>query len=127
MTGADLIHLAGHLAVNRALGSNDEARFRSAASRAYYGAFHLARAFLVDHLKQHILRNHHGHRQVLEQLTQLVNPEATRAMRLLHELRRDQNSADYDLAATAFRDANKARVCVEMAESIRIALEKCRL
>lgn len=40
MTGSDLIALASHLVANTAFG-NAEARYRSAISRAYYGAFHL--------------------------------------------------------------------------------------
>ena len=43
MTGDDFIHLAGKLAT-----SVDEAALRSAVSRAYYGAFHLALQFLED-------------------------------------------------------------------------------
>ena len=45
MTGDELIALASHLIVNPAF-KNEEARFRSATSRAYYGAFHLAVGFL---------------------------------------------------------------------------------
>ena len=43
MNGDDFIQLAGKLAT-----SADPASLRSAASRAYYGAFHLAGEFLVD-------------------------------------------------------------------------------
>ena len=43
MTGDDFIILAGRLAT-----SADEASLRSAVSRAYYGAFHLALRFLED-------------------------------------------------------------------------------
>ena len=43
MTGDDFINLAGKLAT-----SPDEASLRTAVSRAYYGAFHLALAFFDD-------------------------------------------------------------------------------
>lgn len=43
--GQAFIHLAGRLAASAAA---DEAAGRSAVSRAYYGAFHLAVAFLGD-------------------------------------------------------------------------------
>jgi hypothetical protein len=45
MTGDDFIAFSGKLAANPAAG---EAGFRSASSRAYYGAFHLAMAFLAE-------------------------------------------------------------------------------
>lgn len=124
MTGADLIHLAGHLAVNTALGSSDEARHRSAASRAYYGAFHVARQFLFERLNLRTLQNQYGHQQVLDRLRQLSDPETDNAARLLHELRWCRNIADYDLGSSMFRNQGKARTCVEMAEAIRVALER---
>jgi hypothetical protein len=45
MDGNDFIALAGKLAVAPAAG---EATYRTVVSRAYYGAFHLARSFLVE-------------------------------------------------------------------------------
>ena len=126
MTGDDLIHLAGHLAVNSRLGRSDEARYRSAVSRAYYGAFHLVCAFLDKHCGLAVLRNHHGHRQAFEMLTGLSNPAAVESARLLEDLRHERNRADYNLLVSSFRDAEIARQCVEMADSIRSALELCR-
>lgn len=46
MSGEEYIALAGRLVASTALGS-PEARFRTAASRAYYGAYHLAVAVLT--------------------------------------------------------------------------------
>lgn len=45
MDGNAFIALAGRLA---ALSTADEATYRTAVSRAYYGAFHLARSLLVE-------------------------------------------------------------------------------
>ena len=57
MNGDDFIQLAGKLAT-----SADPASLRSAVSRAYYGAFHLAGEFLADigrpvphHANAHVL------------------------------------------------------------------------
>jgi len=45
MDGSDFIALAGKLAAGPAAG---EATYRTAVSRAYYGAFHIARSFLAE-------------------------------------------------------------------------------
>lgn len=45
MTGDDFIQFAGKIAV---LPSSDAAALRTAVSRAYYGAFHLAKELLRD-------------------------------------------------------------------------------
>jgi len=125
VTGADLVHLAGCLAANSALGANDEARFRSAASRAYYGAFHVVCGFLAKRPGLKILQNHHGHRQAYLHLLTIAKPEAVEAARLLDDLRADRNNADYDLSSTKFRSFRNARQCVEMAHAIQSALNAC--
>jgi uncharacterized protein (UPF0332 family) len=43
MNGSDFLHLAIQLGQ-----SNDEARLRTAVSRAYYGVFHLAKDLLAE-------------------------------------------------------------------------------
>ena len=45
MDGTEFIALAGKLV---AVPAADEATYRTAISRAYYGAFHVARSFLVE-------------------------------------------------------------------------------
>jgi uncharacterized protein (UPF0332 family) len=45
MNPDDFISLAGKLAANA---NADEATYRTAVSRAYYGAFHLAATFLAE-------------------------------------------------------------------------------
>ena len=85
MTGDDLIHLAGHLVSNTALG-NAEARYRSAVSRAYYGAFHLVTAFLAD-CNAKVLENHTGHVQAAQILHATGVPDAMEVARLLDDLR----------------------------------------
>ena len=55
MTGNEFIILAGKLAT-----SADEASLRSAVSRAYYGAFHLAIQFLND-IERPVPQNANAH------------------------------------------------------------------
>jgi hypothetical protein len=62
--GNDFIHLAGKMCV---LGDADEASFRTATGRAYYGAFHLAKWYL-DELGFPVPRNENAHGFVQNQL-----------------------------------------------------------
>lgn len=124
MTGADLILLAGKLAANPALGDS-EARFRSAVSRAYYGAFHLARSFLMD-LGSRVVKNATGHTEIYRTLWNSAHPDARRAARVLSTLRSQRNRADYDLDDARFRQQRTAIQAVEMADEVRGLLGHCR-
>lgn len=124
MTGADLIDVAARLTANAAAGES-EARYRSAASRAYYGAFHLVCGFLKQKSGLAVLKNHHGHRQAYLNLLTTARPEAIEAARLLDDLRSDRNRADYDLQSAKFRTLNNAKQCVEMAYAIKASLGAC--
>ncbi len=123
MTGAELIHLAAHLSTNDALG-NDEARYRSAVSRAYYGAYHLVCAFLMRQGVE-VVKNQQGHRQAYQSLKLVPRPEAVEAARLLDDLRSERNRADYNLLSPKFTTSGNARHCVEIAVAIQAALKTC--
>jgi uncharacterized protein (UPF0332 family) len=124
MTGDDLIHLAGHLIANTALG-DPEARYRSAVSRAYYGAFHLASAFLAD-CGARILSNHTGHVQAARILQANGHPDVVEASRLLDDLRSARNEADYNLQKKRLASRASAQADVEMAADLQICLARCR-
>ena len=124
MTGDELIALAGNLAVNTGLGT-DEARFRSAVSRAYYGAFHLSCALLSD-FGITVRRNADGHSEVYRALWATQVREAQQVARLLSSLRSERNRADYDLLDPEFRKRETATVNVEAAHEIRLLVEACR-
>jgi len=124
MTGNDLIHLAGHLIANTALG-DAEARHRSAVSRAYYGAFHLASAFLAD-CGTRILSNHTGHVQAARILQANGHPDVVEASRLLDDLRTARNEADDNLQKKRLASRASAQADVEMAAELQICLERCR-
>jgi hypothetical protein len=88
MTGDDLIFLASNLTANSALG-NAECRYRSAISRAYYGAYHLIVSFLKELAAQkelaginlHVPENHRGHEEAYRLLFATSVPEAIEAAR----------------------------------------------
>jgi uncharacterized protein (UPF0332 family) len=124
MTPDDLIQLAGNLAVNPRLGEG-EARFRSAISRAYYGAYHLAAALLQE-LQIPVRRNQTGHQQVYRCLFGCGHPNAVLAAQLLDELRSERNGADYDLSDKRFAQQRLAEDCVKKAHEVRTAIEVCR-
>jgi hypothetical protein len=87
MTGDDFIHLAGKLAT-----SADEAALRSAVSRAYYGAFHLAQQFLED-IERPIPRNAQAHVQAARTLQNSAHRDAYRAGSLLGDLHTEKDQS----------------------------------
>ncbi|MBW3540986.1 MAG: HEPN domain-containing protein [Planctomycetes bacterium] len=124
MTGHDLILLAGKLTANPGLG-DAEARFRSAVSRAYYGAFHFARAF-VEEMGAVVPKNATGHFELSRLLWDTAHADAQQAADHLDDLRRERNRADYDQDSTRFRKQVNAVQCVELADDIRSAIDRCR-
>ncbi len=115
MTGHEFIALAGRLAT-----SNDEAALRSAVSRAYYGAFHLAIAFLAE-----LDCPTNGHGEPPRRLSESGNENARLAGQLLNELQGARVKADYKLNDHRVAAIEFARHQVEVAYSIRDELEKC--
>lgn len=115
MTGHDFIALAGRLAA-----SNDEAALRSAVSRAYYGAFHLAIAFLAE-----LDCPTNGHGEPPRRLSEPGNENARLAGQLLIELQGARVKADYKLNDRRLAAIEFARHHVEIAHSIRGELDKC--
>jgi hypothetical protein len=88
MDGNDFIALAGKLA---AASAGDEATCRTAISRAY-GAFHVARAFLVE-LGFSPVGNANVHGYVQHYLNGSGHSEACRAAFLLSHLQSARNTA----------------------------------
>ena len=95
----DYVRLAEHLLE---LGSDlDEARLRSAISRAYYGAFHHAAGFvLLHHPDFAMLKKGDDHKRVITELRRWQGPGKRRpvkqAGRDLGELLHQRRMADYD-------------------------------
>ena len=92
MNGADFIDLAADLFAKSRLPS--EALCRTIVSRAYYGAFHLARAYFVSLG----FPETDQHRFLSDALMASGEPSAVRAGDLLRDLRTARGRADYDIA-----------------------------
>jgi uncharacterized protein (UPF0332 family) len=93
MTGADFIATASRWAANPAA---SEAAFRSAVSRAYYGAFHLGMD-LLNLLGLDIPKGANCHGLVRTFLLESGHAQAVEAGRLLKDLHADRIKADYRL------------------------------
>ena len=120
MTGDDFLILAGKLATN-----SDEASLRSAVSRAYYGAFHLAIQFLDD-IERPVPQNANAHVYVARQLQRSGQPDAYRAGSLLGDLHTERIKADYRLNNPRIGTTAFAKRCVERASEIQGSLKRCR-
>jgi uncharacterized protein (UPF0332 family) len=91
MNGRDFLASA-----NRLLRSTEEADWRSAVSRAYYAAFHVARQLLTD-LQFRVPWGERAHAYLWLRLSNCGDPQVESAGRSLQRLRGDRNRADYDL------------------------------
>jgi uncharacterized protein (UPF0332 family) len=120
MNAADFIDFAAKIAATYA----DAAACRSAISRAYYGAFHVARSFL-DHIGSRPYRNANAHVFVQHRLMNSGHDEATRAGRLLQDLFANRLRADYSLSVSRVENSGFARTAVEWARRIQSLIESC--
>jgi uncharacterized protein (UPF0332 family) len=78
------------------LGGTREGDWRSAVSRAYYAAFHVAR-LLLDGCGFAVPHGEQAHRFLWLRLSNAGHPEVSQAGVDLEYLRRARNRADYDL------------------------------
>jgi uncharacterized protein (UPF0332 family) len=122
MDGNDFIALAGRLTAPLAA---NEAPCRTAISRAYYGAFHLARSLLID-LGFAPVGNANIHGFVQHYLNGSRHPDACRAASLLSHLQSARNRADYRIDEPRFGSRQDAMLCVEQAHLVVSSLENCR-
>lgn len=118
MTGADFIDLAGKLLAGSRIPS--EALCRTVTSRAYYGAFHLARQFLAG---VGIKTTDHGDAwKLLGGCGQEVAQRVASGLRTLHE---NRVTADYRLDLAIANDAAFARSNVERATDLMSLVAQC--
>lgn len=120
MIGREFVECAERLLTGPA-----ECDFRSAVSRAYYGAFHDARALLQDN---GILlpKTEQVHLKVVYCLQDCGDVNAAQAGIDIDLLRLERKRADYDLRDDRYTDVRKARAEVAKARSILGILDKCR-
>jgi uncharacterized protein (UPF0332 family) len=122
MDGHDFIAPAGKLAAAPAA---SEATYRTVVSRTYYGAFHVARAFLVE-LGFKPVGNANVHAFVRHYLNASGHGGAIRAADQLRDLQSVRNRADYDLDDPDVGSQAVAMASVEVAHRVVSALENCR-
>lgn len=120
MNGKDFVTLAVQLA-----NGTTEAHFRTSVSRAYYGAFHVARQ-LIEQMGVRLPRNYEEHKKVLFCLQGCGDIDATTAGKWLESLRRERNIADYDLHESKYSHPEEAKYQVNRARRILETLERCR-
>jgi len=108
MNSRDFLTLAQTL-----LAASSEAAWRSAVSRAYYAAFHVARE-LLDSMGFAVPRGERAHAHLWLRLSNCGDPQMATTGAALNSLRQDRNFADYDLLRP-LTQANAVR-SVRMAE-----------
>ncbi|HJT32787.1 MAG TPA: hypothetical protein VJ783_12160 [Pirellulales bacterium] len=124
MNPVDFIALAIKLSSSR-----NEADLRSAVSRAYYGAFHVARQFLGDCGVRFSAKELYAaeiHKKVRFCLGESGNADAHLAGDNLRTLRSQRNEADYNLESTDFLVRGGVMVTVRLAPEIVDAFQRCR-
>ena len=100
-----------------------EADWRSAVSRAYYAAFHIARKLFAD-LGFVVPRADRAHQYLVFRLSNSGEALVEGAGRDLETLRRLRNRADYDETPTVTR--SQAAAAVQLAEAIIQILDVAR-
>jgi uncharacterized protein (UPF0332 family) len=91
MDGRDFLEVARDLA-----SGSREADWRSAVSRAYYAAFHVARLFMEE-VGFTVPRADRAHAHIWLRLANSGDPQTSRAGNELKALREVRNLCDYDL------------------------------
>jgi uncharacterized protein (UPF0332 family) len=118
MNGRDFLPLAVQLAAG-----TTEAHWRTAVSRAYYAAFHVARRLFVD-LKFKVPRADRAHQYLVFRLSNSGEAAVEQAGRDLETLRRLRNRADYDEIPALTQP--QAAAAVQVAEGIIQILDAAR-
>jgi uncharacterized protein (UPF0332 family) len=116
MNGRDFLASA-----NRLLLLPAEADWRSAVSRAYYAAFHVARRLLSD-VGFRVPRGERAHAYLWLRLSNCGDTQAESAGRSLQRLRRNRNEADYDVdqpfaRSVAAKDLQLARQIIALLDN----------
>jgi hypothetical protein len=118
ITGDDYIAPGAQLAVKRSPG---EAGYRSAVSRAYYGAFHLAESFLTD-LGFKVPKGASAHGWIPQALIGSGCDDTMDAGRLLQDLHAERITADYRWENRATGNQRDAKTSLETAYEVRSLL-----
>lgn len=117
MTGGDFITFAGKIAAIH----SDPAGCRTAIGRSYYGAFHLAKAFLSE-IGVAAPRSEKTHEFIQRCLQNCGHDRASEVGDLLRDLYADRLISDYQLELARIETVVAARIAVESAMRIQRAL-----
>ena len=120
MQASDFLNVAIRLS-----GGATEADWRSSVSRAYYGAFHEARA-LVEECGVTLSKTADAHDKLQWCLQHADDKLLARASEKLNSLRSERNAADYDLDSPKFGHRLMALLQLKIAQEIVDALAECR-
>lgn len=105
--------------------SSGEPEWRSAVSRAYYGAFHHARDFLTATLMLRVPRNAAAHQKIIIALNYPEKRELKRASSSLGTLGGWRKGADYDIEKDPPGEQRRARDAVDLADQIIRLIDSC--
>ncbi len=120
MLGDEFIAVATQLLTNQ-----NEARLRSAVSRAYYGVYHTARGFIQS--LDVIIPKYDSHDKLWWCFQEAGEPETRVVANGLNLLRRERNFADYDFDDRRFTTQDTARTLVRLAIEVVDRLNACRI
>jgi hypothetical protein len=125
ITGHDFVQLSNRWSA-LAQPSGNEAVWRTAICRAYYGSFHLAQDFLRS-MSVQLPKSGDGkaHWFVEHALKQSGHGGVIKAGGLLGDLRDSRNDADYDLAVSSHGAQSLAIDCHETATRIVSLINTC--
>jgi len=121
MNGGEFISFAGKLAMQT---SHGPAGYRSAVSRAYYGAFHIARAYL-NAFQFHCHSGSNEHQWVQHHFQNCTTQTARDIGQSLANLHESRKVADYKLDKVAADRQSNAESCVLRADGIRDNIKEC--
>ena len=107
---SEYLDLAQELAGQATSPSSQEAKLRSAISRAYYAAFCTARNHLRDREKHSIPRGGQAHPYVRDQFKQSPDKVRKKVGENLNRLRIQRNKADYDDILARLPDTAKRAI-----------------
>jgi uncharacterized protein (UPF0332 family) len=118
MNWRDFLPLASRLAA-----ATTETEWRTAVSRAYYGAFHVARRLFAD-LRFSVPRADRAHQYLVFRLSNSGEAAVEQGGRDLETLRRLRNRADYDELPALTQ--SQAAAAVQLAEGVIQGLDTAR-
>ena len=119
MDPKDFLRVANDLAK-----SDEAAELRSAVSRAYYAAFHVARKLLVD-MGFEISKGSGAHGDICNYLGNAGNPTVEHAGSNIGDLKGWRNQADYELDLDEHENSRSVQKIVSITEQIIKDLEQC--